>query len=64
MNAMTREIMARFCIDAIQAEAIQMRLEEDVHLDYSEATQAECNDAYDEAFILEFGADALIKVLV
>lgn len=64
MNIITREIMARFAIDAIQAEAVQMRLEEDVYLDYSEATETECNAAYDEAFALEFGADALIKVLV
>lgn len=52
MNGTTREIAARFNITSDEAIQVQNIVECCVGIDYSEATQAELNAAFDEAFAI------------
>lgn len=50
MNYITRQIMARFGLDAEQALEVQETLDIYFSVDYSEASQRELNRAYDDAY--------------
>lgn len=63
MNIITREIADRFKVDTNIASQIQDILECDVYLDYSEATQAQCNAAYDEAYALWMQTNGILTVV-
>lgn len=50
MNIITRDIMARFGLEAEDALEVQWHLESYFAIDFSEASEAEHNEAYDEAY--------------
>lgn len=49
MNGTTKEIAARFSVSMEKALEIQNYIENEIGIDWSEATQKKINRAYDEA---------------